>query len=123
MMKQLRIVLPLLIAPLCLLAYDLLALLPDPFAMPQKHDMLGFGIGIHFAGWAIVLLFPLTSWLGDLWWNDRRRYLINALLLMAVTVFIAPNWSTHPYRTLLFLACCWCTLPLRWLIDRMTMGR
>jgi hypothetical protein len=121
-MKGLRTALTLLAAPACLLVHDLLAQHYEDLVFPVKHDMLGIGIGIHFAGWALVLLFPITSWLGDLWWNDRRRYVINVLLLIALTVFIAPNWSTHPYRTLLFLACCWSTLPLRWLIDRMTMA-
>lgn len=122
-MKLARIILTLLAAPACLLAHDQLVVLYEHIQMPFKRNMLSFGIGIHFAGWALVLLLPITSWLGDLWWNDRRRYVINVLLLIALTVFIAPNWSTHPYRTLLFLACCWSTLPLRWLIDRMTMAR
>ncbi len=85
--------------------------------------MLGFGIGVKFAGWALVLLFPITSWLGELWWKDRRRYLFNLLLLIALTVFLSSNLATHPYRTLLFLACCWATLPLQWLIEQMTASQ
>lgn len=103
---MLRIAVTLLAAPACLLVHDLLAHHYEDPVLPVKHHMLGIGIGIHFAGWALVLLFPITSWLGDLWWNDRRRYVINVLLLIALTVFIAPNWSTHPYRALFFLACC-----------------
>lgn len=122
-MKGLRTALTLLAAPACLVAHDLFVRINDDAALPFERNMLSFGIGIHFAGWALVLLFPITSWLGDLWWNDRRRYVINVLLLIALTVFIAPNWSTHPYRTLFFLACCWSMLPLRWLIDRKTLAQ
>ena len=122
-MKVLRIAVTLLAAPACLLLADLLVLLYERLVMPVRHDMLGFGIGIQFAGLALIVLFPLASWLGNLWWNDRRRYLLNVLLLVALSLFIAPSWSTHPYRTLLVLTCCWSTLPLRWLIDRMTMAR
>jgi hypothetical protein len=120
---KLRFILTLLVAPACLFAHELLVVLYEHVEMPFKRNMLSFGIGIDLAGWALVLLFPITSWLGDLWCNDRRRYVINVLLLIALTAFIATNWSTHPYRTLLFLGCCWSTLPLRWLIDRMTMAR
>ena len=122
-MKLARIILTLFAAPACLLLADLLVLLYERLAMPIRHDMLGFGIGIQFAGLALIVLFPFAFWLGNLWWNDRRRYLINVLVLITLTAFIAPNWSTHPYRTFLFLACCWSTLPLQWLIDRKTIGR
>lgn len=122
-MRLARIILTLFAAPACLLAHDQLVVLYEHMQMPFKRNMLSFGIGIHFTGWALVLLFPIASWLGDMWWNDRRRYLFNALLLISLTVILLPGWSFHPYRTLLFLACCWSTLPLRWLIDRMTTSR
>lgn len=122
-MKLARIILTLLAAPVCLLTHDQLVVLYEHIAMPVKHNMLSFGIGIYFTAFTLVFLFPITSWLGDMWWNDGRRYLLNVLLLVALSLFIAPSWSMHPYRTLFFLACCWSTLPLRWLIDRMTMAR
>jgi hypothetical protein len=101
--------------------HDLLVLIYMRMTSTAGHNMLGFGIGVKFAGWALVLLFPITSWLGELWWKDRRRYLFNLLLLIALTVFLSSNLATHPYRTLLFLACSWATLPCRSLIDTWTV--
>jgi len=119
--NMLRILLTLLIAPLCMFGHDIIVALYEHHTMPVNHNMLGFGISIRFVGWILVLLFPVASWLGDLWWKDRRRYLFNVLLLIALSMYFLQDWATHPLRTLLLLACCWAALPLRILIDRWTL--
>ncbi len=116
-MKALRFTLLLLLAPLCLLVHDLVAGLYEHFAAPLKYGMLGFGLGTHFASFAFILLLPVSILLGNMWWQDRRRYLFDVLVLTALTIFILPNWSWHPNRTLLWLACVWAALPARMLID------
>lgn len=116
-MKLRRILTGLLIAPACLLAHDLFVTVYENHIPSPRYAMLGFGIGIHITGWALVILFPIAAWLGELWWNDRKRYLLTALLLIGLSIFFAPNWALHPHRTLLFLAFCWVTIPLRMLTD------
>ncbi|MCB9165838.1 MAG: hypothetical protein H6592_15610 [Flavobacteriales bacterium] len=118
---MLRILLTLLIAPVCMFGYDIFVALYEHHTMPVKHNMLGFSIGVRIVGWFLVLLLPVTSWLGDLWWKDRRRYLFNLLLLIALSMYLLLGWSIHPLRTLLLLSCCWATLPLRLLIDSRTL--
>lgn len=116
-MKVLRILLLLLLAPICLFGHDTLVVLYERYAMPVKHDMLDFGIGTLFASLVFILLLPVSILLGNMWWQDRRRYLFDVLLLIALTIFILPNWSWHPNRTLLWIACVWAALPARMLID------
>lgn len=116
-MKLRRILIGLLIAPACLLAHDLFVSLHDHYIPSTRHDMLAFGVSMYITGWALVILFPIATWLGELWWNDRKRYLLTALLLLGLSIFFAPNWALHPHRTLLFLAFCWVTIPLRMLTN------
>jgi hypothetical protein len=117
-MKALRIILTLLLAPICLLAHNLLAILYERYATPVKHGMLGFRLYRHYTSWFFVILLPLCIFLGNMWWKDRRRYLFDVLLLIALTIFSLPNWSWHPYRTLLWLACVWAALPAHMLIHK-----
>ncbi|MBX2978856.1 MAG: hypothetical protein KF905_06135 [Flavobacteriales bacterium] len=117
-MKPIRILTGLLIAPACLLAHDLFVSVYDHYIPTTRHDMLAFGVSMYITGWALVTLFPIAAWLGELWWNDRKRYLLTALLLLGLTIFFAPNWGLHPHRSLQFLAFCWLTIPARMLTDR-----
>lgn len=119
-MKALRIILVLLLAPVCLLAHDPIVILYERYAKPVKHSMLGFGLYLHYTGWFIVILLPLCIFLGNMWWTDRRRYLPHLALLVALGFWSMGAWASHPNRTLLFLVCCWATLPLRWLTDSFT---
>jgi hypothetical protein len=58
-MKALRILLALLLAPICLHAHDPLVILYERYAMPVKHGMLSFGLYLHYTGWFFVILLPL----------------------------------------------------------------
>lgn len=122
-MKALRILLALLLAPGCLLVHDPLVVLYERIAMPVKHNMLGFGLYLHYTGLALILLLPLCIFLGNMWWTDRRRYLPHLTLLVVLGIWSMGVGEYHPKRTLLFLACCWATLPCRSLIDRWTIPR
>ncbi len=86
--------------------------------MPVKHSMLGFGLYLQYTGWFFTLLLPVCIFLGNMWGTDRRRYLPHLVLLVALLFWSKGAWASHPNRTLLFLVCCWVTLPMRWLIDR-----
>jgi hypothetical protein len=116
--KALRILLTLLLAPVCLLAHDPIVILYERYAMPVKHGMLSFGLYLHYTGWFFVILLPLCIFLGNMWWTDRRRYLPHLVLLVALVLWSMGAWASHPNRTLLFLVCCWATLPLQWVINR-----
>jgi hypothetical protein len=122
-MKALRIILTLLLAPICLLAHDLLAILYERYAMPVTHGMLGFGHYLHYTSCFFVILLPLCIFLGNMWWTDRRRYLPHFALLIALVFWSLNVWDDHPNRSLLFVSCCWATLPIRWLIERMSIAR
>lgn len=87
---------------------------------PMKHAMLGFGTFLFYTGWAFVVALPVAIGLGELWWNDRKRYIPHILLLLALSIWSISAWRSHPDRTLLLVTCCWATLPMRWLIDRST---
>lgn len=103
-----------------MIAYDLFAALLEHFLHPGRHDMLGFGIYLHFTGWALVILLPLCIGLGELWWNDYKRYIPHCLLLIALVWWSMDSLTYHPNRTLLFLACASASLPMRLLIDKRT---
>lgn len=122
-MKALRIILTFLLAPICLLAHDLLAILYERYAMPVTRGMLGFGHYLHYTSWFFVILLPLCIFLGNMWWRDRRRYLPHLALLIVLLLWSMNVWDNHPNRTLLFVACCWATLPIRWTNERMTIAR
>lgn len=120
-MKALRILLALVLAPGSLLVHDPLVVFYERIAMPVKHNMLGFGLYLHYTGLALIILLPLCIFLGNMWWTERRRYLPHLALLVALVFWSVGVWEYHPNRTLLYLACCWATLPMRLLIDRYTM--
>ena len=122
-MSVLRFLLILLIAPTCLLVHDLLVVLWDHLVVISRHDMLGFGVHNHYTGWAFVILLPLCIFLSNMWWTDRRRYLPHLALLIVLLLWSMNVWDNHPNQTLLFVACCWATLPIRWTIERMTIAR
>ncbi len=114
-MKALRVVLLTVLGLIATICYELLATSIDRFVSPVKHDMLGFGIYIHFTSVAFMLLLPLSIGLGELWWADRRRYIPQVILLVALLIWSVSAWQSHPSRTLLFVACSWATIPMRWI--------
>lgn len=117
-MKIIRIALLAMLGAMVLLAHDLLAIAIEALLETAKRDMLGFGMHVHYIGWAFAFALPFSIGVGTLWFNDWRRYLLHVALLVAVIAVSMNVWNQHPNRTLLFLVCCSSSLPLRWLIDR-----
>jgi hypothetical protein len=101
--------------------HDLVALFIEFILKPVAHGMLGYGIFLRHMGWGCILVLPLSIGSGELWFKDAKRYIPHAFLLIALSIYSAGIGSIHPYRTVLFLACAYLTLPLRWLIDRTTV--
>ncbi len=92
-MKFLRIVLLVLLAPLVLILHDVLTAIYIRVFQPVRQDMLGFGIHAQFTGWAFMIALPACIFLGDLWWTDRRRYLLHAVLLVALVFWSLNAWD------------------------------
>lgn len=117
-MKAARAVLLVLLAPLCLGLHDLLTELAERLLHVNERSGLGFGIYLQFTGWVFILSLPICILFGEVWWRDKRRYLIHVLLLCCISIWSLSVLRIHPNRTMLFLMCCWATLPGRWLINR-----
>ena len=122
-MRALRFTLLLLLAPPCLLVHDFVDGLYERYAIPVSHNMLGFAIHIHFTGWALIILLPLCILFGNMWWNDRCRYLPHVPPLKALVFGSMNVWTSDPSRTPLFQMRCWATLTLRWVTERMANPR
>jgi hypothetical protein len=106
-----------------LITHDLVAALAEFLINPKSHEMLGFGIILSYTGWIFVFVLPICVGLGELWFKDAKKYIPQILLLIALSIWSANIWTTHPNRTSLFLACAFLTLPLRWLIDRIIVTK
>jgi hypothetical protein len=117
-MKLLRIALLSTLGLIALIIHDLLASLIEYLKEPTYHGMLGYGILLSYTGWVFIIILPISIGLGELWFKDVKKYIPHILLLIALSIWSANIWPIHPYRTSLFLACTFLTLPLRWLVDR-----
>lgn len=122
-MNALRCLLYILLAPLTILLNDTLTALFLNLVRPVQHDLLGFGIHIHFTSLLFIVILPLCIFLGNMWWSDRRRYFPHTMLLVALAIWSIDVWEVHPNRTLLFVVCCSTSLPMRWMIDQRLIAR
>jgi len=86
------------------------------FHPPLRGD-IGYGIWVEFTSWALVILLPLSIWLGELWFKRTfRSWIPQFLLLAALLAWSADVVSFHPLRAGLFLACVCSSLLYRFIV-------
>jgi len=122
-MRVLRIALLSALGLIAVTIHDLSAAIIELIMKPTSYLMLSFRLFLWYASCGFILTLPICIGLGELWFKDIRRYIPHVLLLIALSIWAVRLWSEHPNRILLFLACAFLTLPLRWLIDRVIVPK